>query len=447
MKVNCGACNKAVKLSVQIQCDDCKKFYHQQCIASNTNIDNEKDLIHICESCAGGNQIYNAINDQSMVEKQSNDDYKKVLRSGKTLQSHIPVKSNAKMKCANNESQMIKIIECLQTKVDILEKKVAKLESGQRKHVETIKNTTSKLQMGTNTSVLCANEIEYKSRFIEIDTKVNALNSTIKSCEALLELSATHDKQIQKQFREMNSKIKLEITERIEGKWDFKRMANEYMNTINEAVETQEKQINDLQIEIAKKLGNTMKHANEYVNPYSSFGKELINQRKSNALSKNCAGEMAVTTRAGKTTAIIPTEKATTNTISHAKLAANRFEQPVEKYTYTKQIKVIMRDTHITCLDTFANDFTKQFEAFMGKNTVNNVAILKYTVRDKIIHRMEIYVKFHIPLNHQYMNGFRFPINWSFLQQHINGRIQMKYSGRDNNKDLSKRPNRGSMNV
>lgn len=126
-------------------------------------------------------------------------------------------------------------------------------------------------------------------------------------------------------------------------------------------------------------------------------------------------------------------QNSTHNVIAHTKSDTHRFAWPVSSISYTRQIQVVISEARIANLDSFTNEFTEHFEASIGKNIVDNAIITKCTLKDNITVGIVVAVNFKVPLSHQYINNFRFPINWSFSAYsdatHSERRFNKRYSG------------------
>lgn len=103
-------------------------------------------------------------------------------------------------------------------------------------------------------------------------------------------------------------------------------------------------------------------------------------------------------------------------------MASHRFVQPFISSEYTRIIQVEIKDADIKDLDQFKNDFKSKFEQCIGKNMVNEITITKYQLRDETLKHISCADEFNVPLNYEYINSHKFPVNWNFSpiykQQH-----------------------------
>lgn len=94
--------------------------------------------------------------------------------------------------------------------------------------------------------------------------------------------------------------------------------------------------------------------------------------------------------------------------------------------TYSHTMRVKIGDAMIIDLNKFRLQFINAFEFYMGSDIVMEATILKYEMQRKLIKNIVLCVKFHVPLNYQYINSFAFPSNWSFypMTQQIKKRFR-----------------------
>lgn len=104
------------------------------------------------------------------------------------------------------------------------------------------------------------------------------------------------------------------------------------------------------------------------------------------------------------------------NTMTVQKLAGQRFAAVTNPYAYTRSIKVAINNTNIGDLNLFNDEFKSQFEKSIGKGIVKNVTTTKYMIESNSINNIEAIVELCVPLNYQDINGFRFPMNWTFYE-------------------------------
>lgn len=99
-----------------------------------------------------------------------------------------------------------------------------------------------------------------------------------------------------------------------------------------------------------------------------------------------------------------------------------RFVQPFIKSDFTRVIRVEIKGTNIKDLNLFKSDFATEFEQCIGKNMVKRMTITKYRLQDETAKYISCVVEFKVPLNYEYINNHKFPVNWDFLpiykQQH-----------------------------
>lgn len=104
------------------------------------------------------------------------------------------------------------------------------------------------------------------------------------------------------------------------------------------------------------------------------------------------------------------------NSFTSDKTADRGFVQNINTCIYSKHVKVILRDTSITDINVFIDQFGKRFESIMGRNIINKIAVIKYKSNYGTIHQIEVMIVFNIPLSYQYIDSFKFPLNWYFFE-------------------------------
>lgn len=97
-------------------------------------------------------------------------------------------------------------------------------------------------------------------------------------------------------------------------------------------------------------------------------------------------------------------------------LTANRFNDKYSKHVYSKYLKIRIQKIHINNSALFINEIKKKLKNTVGANVVNNVIATKYRTSNGITHQIDVIVSFNIPIGYEYLNQFKFPNNWSFLE-------------------------------
>lgn len=94
----------------------------------------------------------------------------------------------------------------------------------------------------------------------------------------------------------------------------------------------------------------------------------------------------------------------------------NRFVLTTDPSMYTRTIKVCIEKEMITNITQFIKDITVEFIAIIGQKMIKNITVNKYKMDKAMIHDIHVIVVFEVPLNLKYIDGFKFPINWSFFE-------------------------------
>lgn len=296
------------------------------------------------------------------------------------------------------------------TKMKTLENRFMSIEK-RMVELESITNSGERI----DTAFILNSTTNDDEKFIEMNKKIDALSNTIKNCETLLKSHETRNQKLEKQFKEMGHKIKHEITIKMQESSRIGFVEKD-INNIQETVNKMQRQLDGLVAKTTQTNGGSIMNITNGSSELSSY---IFDETTTNIEKKN--------------------------TMSHCKSSIHRFPQSVDSYSYAKQIKVVMHETHIVNLDDVATDFKARFESSIGKNIVDEVIITKYTLDSRIVTKIEIIVKFKVPLAHQYINNFRFPINWSFYKHRNNTDSNDKRIIRHNNK-RSNHGTIGSMN-
>lgn len=100
------------------------------------------------------------------------------------------------------------------------------------------------------------------------------------------------------------------------------------------------------------------------------------------------------------------------NIFSNKTMLSHPFSQNFDKLAYSKQIKVIMHNTMIYNITNFSTDFKNTISKILASKLINEVTIAKYRMEDNMINQIEVVVSFTAPINHEYINVFKFPSNW-----------------------------------
>lgn len=104
------------------------------------------------------------------------------------------------------------------------------------------------------------------------------------------------------------------------------------------------------------------------------------------------------------------------NHFLHNKLSVNRFEGKFNRVSHSKFVVVRMNETNIHSLNDIPAEFKRKFEMHTNKNIVQNIAVLKYKIRDGIIFQIDVMVSFNVPVSSNYLNDMMFPCNWTFFE-------------------------------
>lgn len=96
-------------------------------------------------------------------------------------------------------------------------------------------------------------------------------------------------------------------------------------------------------------------------------------------------------------------------------MSTHRFVRPFNDSDYTRCIRVDIKHENIDDLERFKSNFASEFEQCIGKNTVKRILVTKYHLKEGAIDFISCIVEFMIPLNYEYINNHKFPINWDFL--------------------------------
>ena len=67
-------------------------------------------------------------------------------------------------------------------------------------------------------------------------------------------------------------------------------------------------------------------------------------------------------------------------------------------------------------LSTFASQFQQQFEKHIGRETIHNIAILKYKLANGVATQIDVLISFNVPLSSNNLNDLMFPENWTFFE-------------------------------
>lgn len=114
-------------------------------------------------------------------------------------------------------------------------------------------------------------------------------------------------------------------------------------------------------------------------------------------------------------------------------LTANRFNGKLNKHQYSKFLKIRIQPVNIDDSTLFINEIKEQLKSTVGANVVNNVNATRYRTSNGITHDVEVIVSFNAPIGYEYLNQFKFPSNWFFLEcttRHIHGIHHWWHSGK-----------------
>lgn len=91
-----------------------------------------------------------------------------------------------------------------------------------------------------------------------------------------------------------------------------------------------------------------------------------------------------------------------------------RFVTPYERYAYTKRLTVQLNGAKIHNIHQFQADFKNEFEKILGKNLISKI-IIESNADNPITKQITIDILLCVPLSYEYIDNFKFPVNWSFF--------------------------------
>lgn len=103
------------------------------------------------------------------------------------------------------------------------------------------------------------------------------------------------------------------------------------------------------------------------------------------------------------------------NRIASKKRVTGCFVNKYDKYEYTRNLTIRIRDANIIDMQKLNGEFTEIFETILGKNIIESVTEIDEITDNGINNQFEIRVLLQIPLNYEYIDRFKFPLNWDFL--------------------------------
>lgn len=112
----------------------------------------------------------------------------------------------------------------------------------------------------------------------------------------------------------------------------------------------------------------------------------------------------------------------------------NRFTSEINRIEYTKKIEVHIDNASILNIDVFINEFTREFEKCLGKNTISKVVVLKYQMDKTKINNILIALMFNVPFAYSLLNEMTFPSNWTFFA--YTGQKHNRLKNQDMNKGI-----------
>lgn len=473
VKCKCKKCNVQKDPFEETECDGCKKNFNWQRSTAHEN-DFDSDLIKLCNYCESEGPIYidkNSNENAFIRDKSPATPDKRVLRNGKIIRSGIPIITKSKSQCANsNVNHRRRVLKDANenNKVSQVSKMIGDIEKSVNKLRDrflTMEERIIELESNANANNLNGNvDIDEDHK---INEKIEALSNTIKCCETLLQSNIIHNQQIAKEFKETGHKINNEISIRIDESRRIKYIEHEFKNIkeqLDEMKWQMEWQINSIGLQSTRIGENAFvckspkkKKAGQHhlnVSSNSDANKETTTKTQDdtkcitvhNKSSLHCHRSSNASKSGKDEAATKETSPArATNVIAHNKSSTHRFAQHANGDTYTRQIKAVLHDTHIVSLNTIVTEIGKRFETSIGNNIVDNVIVTKYTLSGNVINKIEVIIRFKVPLSHQYIDNFRFPTNWTFIRYFSNMHRVNTYNTTGNNIRSSYR-NGGSLN-
>lgn len=121
-----------------------------------------------------------------------------------------------------------------------------------------------------------------------------------------------------------------------------------------------------------------------------------------------------------------------TNQFSNKESIANRFEGNFNRSAHSKSVVVRIKNAIIQNLDSFVSEFKTKFEHCAGAGIIRSIAILRYKMSQNEINQVDVNVLFHIPLSSNYLNDFKFPANWTFLESNTQQQNKSKSPAHQN---------------
>lgn len=198
-----------------------------------------------------------------------------------------------------------------------------------------------------------------EKRLSVVEESVRKIKQSADSCEALFDVNATYNLEIQKQIYDINHRLDSSFESRT--------------NTL----------IKQQPISTSVDLSCDQQHHEEH----QSKGAETQD-----------------------------THTRRDNLFSYGQTADRVFVHSINPIAYTKHLMVVLNDTLIVDINSFISEFQQQFEMIIGKNIVSNIFITKQQISNGVIRQIHVIVSLHVPLDCKYIDGFKFPHNWYFFQ-------------------------------
>lgn len=149
---------------------------------------------------------------------------------------------------------------------------------------------------------------------------------------------------------------------------------------------------------------------------------EEVHSKKDNTVDGTNAKEGSGTNEETNNRSIIHDESLDND--DNKEMSDGRFVTIQNKWaSYTKYVKVCVRNEKITNTNKFVNEFGQMFGSIIGDKVVNKCFVNKCYIADGITHQAEMIVVFNVPIANQYLNSFKFPSNWHFFEMRIENTV------------------------
>lgn len=118
-------------------------------------------------------------------------------------------------------------------------------------------------------------------------------------------------------------------------------------------------------------------------------------------------------------------EKNKKNIFATNTMLDHSFESNFNKFTFSKFIKVNMRNTQIHNSSNFLKSCKIYLEKILGIKLINKVTIEKYKIHNDVIVNIQIVVSFNSPVSYGYLDDFKYPSNWFLVPMTYPNKYQM----------------------